>query len=176
MSLTPFLVHGGKKGAEQLDELLLDIKLPLGQFKATFERVDSSVMAILPKSAEANGDWTSIRVSLKKNARVTVDGFGIPFKSDDDELNGWVNNYKPIVEGFSLLDFFASEDFHIVVPRPVNAFRDTWQSEKLRPPFSYPYGDKHDWNPNHFRKLLSENKRKAQFEPNSRYVSPSTVA
>ena len=43
---------------------------------------------------------------MAEGARVSVEGFGMPFKNPEDpEVEGWICSNAPIVQGITLLDF-----------------------------------------------------------------------
>ena len=104
---------------------------------------------------------------------VTVDGFGVPFANrNDPELEGWVNENKPMVDGITLLDVLRQESFYFVIAQPLAEAQKDWDHATLPPPFSYPYGTRHEWDMPRYERLLAETKAPSQFPPAYSYEHP----
>jgi hypothetical protein len=118
-----------------------------------------------PQAKGAEKGLSLLTVHLQEGARVTVDGFGMPFNSVDAELNAWVKDNKPIVDDITLLDVLEQENFSFIVAIPAQDTEKHWDEGRLPPPFSYPYGTEHSWDLSRYEGLLREHKSQTQFQP-----------
>ncbi|KAG7284557.1 hypothetical protein NEMBOFW57_010935 [Staphylotrichum longicolle] len=115
---------------------------------------------------EAAGFGVRYTIRLPDGARIKVDGFGMPFANfENTEVEWWVNNNEPIVDGATLLDLVRKREFHFLVLESPIEVQKKWSEEHLPPPFTYPYGTEHDWNWDRYRTLLLETKSTEQFRP-----------
>jgi hypothetical protein len=103
-------------------------------------------------------------VHVTEGARVKVEGFGLPFANPQDpEIEGWINDDKPLVDAITLLDFLQAGEFYLIVAQPCRDLQKEWDESRLPPPFRYPYGTEHSWHES-YEALLSANKGQ-QFRP-----------
>ncbi len=110
----------------------VSIKFPLDH-KFVLEEPSASLVKTLVPDGKAANFWTLLTVTLDKDAKIT--GFGMPFSSPDNEVDAWVNDFKPIVDGISILELFRSRVFRVLVLRPLGPFRDmNWVPKQLGPP------------------------------------------
>lgn len=94
-----------------------------------------------------------------KDAHATITGFGVPFaNAEDAELEGWVNDSKPIVDSHTLLDVLKQRKFWIIIDMPAMHAGHKFREASLPPPFSYPYGSNQDWDVDNFKDLIKANK------------------
>ncbi|KAK4149095.1 P-loop containing nucleoside triphosphate hydrolase protein [Chaetomidium leptoderma] len=160
-------VEGGQ-GLAQAEEHSLCVKFPRGQ-TVTIEEAAPSLVTRLP------GARSLVTVRFNDGAQVKVDGFGMPFKNQEDpDVEGWINRNEPIVEGITLLDFLAQRTFCFVFVASPSTMAKEWDDTRLPPPFSYPYGSEHDWpsdaesrNPDlsRYANLLADTKSPEMFRP-----------
>ncbi|KAM0496632.1 hypothetical protein ACHAP8_007209 [Fusarium lateritium] len=152
------LDHTSKK-VLAFDYDTLEVHFPRGQTQLKFDAVPQSVV---DRFQVKNKDRVAIvRVSVQ--APVTVVGFGSPFRSSDAEVNGWVNDNKPIGEGGDLQSFLRQDKFTFLISeRPVD-LEKRMDLSKLPPPFRFPYSDDQSWDE---QRLAKEADLKGhQFQP-----------
>ncbi|KAH6850200.1 hypothetical protein B0I37DRAFT_428198 [Chaetomium sp. MPI-CAGE-AT-0009] len=134
-------IEGGR-GLSQSEEYTLNIKFPRGQIDMTIEQAHPALVKRFP----GVGKLSFVSVRLHEDARVRVDGFGMPYKNPEHpEAEGWINSNTPIVENITLLDFLARRSFFFAMAATPASIDKEWNDTRLPPPFSYPYGTEHDW-------------------------------
>ncbi|KEZ43961.1 hypothetical protein SAPIO_CDS4166 [Scedosporium apiospermum] len=160
---------GGKDGPSgpgirQLDMHRITVKFPRGDVAFSCHEAKPEQLAVFPNAKNVKKGLTIVSAMLRSPAR--VDGFGIPFANpEDQELEGWVNDNQPIVDGVSLLDFLSRDTFHFLVDYQLRETKWELREELLPPSFHYPYGDQHDWKPERYKRLLETAKSDRQFLP-----------
>lgn len=137
----------------------ITVKFPRGGYLCSFEEAPTSVIERFISSPKVQRGLTIMRVRLRDGAQVTIVGFGMPFaNADDTEVEGWVNESRPIVENYTLMDILSQRNFTIILTgRPEEATRD-FAEESLPPPFVFPYGSEQGWNEDLFKELIRNNK------------------
>ncbi|KAL6796115.1 hypothetical protein GGI42DRAFT_356725 [Trichoderma sp. SZMC 28013] len=90
------------------DEAEIRVKFPCEGCSYTFEEATNSDFG---RFLGAKGGLAVIRVSLTDEARVTITGFGMLFANADTQVEGWVNENKPIINNLTLLDVLHQEEF-----------------------------------------------------------------
>ncbi len=146
------------------DRHTIAIKFPLGKFARFFANAEDhpDVLARFP-DAKAKA-LTLLDIHLD-TAEVTVDGFGRPFANAGDvEVEGWVNDGKPILGNHTLVDLLQAKDFFVVVAFNAKDTEKEWDEARMPPSFAYPNGNKHSFQVNRMKKLLQDNKG-GQFLP-----------
>ena len=108
-----------------------------------------------------------IDVTLQDDAKVTVRGFGIPFANKGHVSESWVNSSVPLAGSMTLLNLLEQRTFSFLVDWHEKEAIKSWDESALGPPFSYPYGDDHEWNFERYETLLPANK--VSHTPNSLY-------
>jgi hypothetical protein len=140
-------------------KLTISVKFPRGGTSLSFEDAPH----LLPRFP-GNKCVSLTKVHFSDNARVTIEGFGIPFAHPDDpELEAIVNDNAPIVDGISLLDVLRQRTFKLVLPSLAKHVENAFDMAKLPPSFSYPYGVVHKWDAARFSRLIEENKSTEPF-------------
>ncbi len=142
------------------DRYMVDVKLPLGDFARSFaDAADKpDVLARFPDAKKGKGGLTLLEIHLD-TAEITVDGFGCPFaNAEDPEVEGWINDGKPIVESHSLIDILRTKDFYLVVAFGVKETEKEWAEGRMPPPFAYPYGNEHSFEVDRMKELLQKHK------------------
>lgn len=142
----------------------LTIKFPWDGFHYTITPATEEHFALLPRMCEQHASTGVLRITLKEGAHVQVDRYGIPFSDPDPKVNSWVNDNKPLFDDFTLLSLLQQRSFGIVTVHTVSAMKNMWRPELLPAPLVYPYGDKHDWDPEGAKAILAENKVKTAFD------------
>ncbi|UKZ82056.1 hypothetical protein TrVFT333_009839 [Trichoderma virens FT-333] len=98
----------------------------------TFKEAPKSVFDRFPNAKGREKGLTIIRVSLTEEARVTVNGFGMPFaNADDAEVEGWVNENKPIIYNLSFV--LRQRTLYLVIRLAVDIARKRFPVDKLPP-------------------------------------------
>jgi hypothetical protein len=142
----------------------LVVKLPNDRFQLAFEPVTPELLPLFPQPEGSPAALTLIRLSLVGDAQAEVDGFGMPFYCADEEVNRWVNEYKPVLDNFGLLDFFSQKVFQAVVSTPISALKSKFGSVTSLPKFEYPFGNNFSWDIPRLKAVLAKAKLKNQFE------------
>ncbi|KAL7906793.1 hypothetical protein GGI35DRAFT_482183 [Trichoderma velutinum] len=71
----------------------------------------------------------------------------MPFaNAEDAQVEGWVNENKPIINNLTLLDVLHRNTFYIAIDYPLTYAQNKLSEDLLLPPFSYPYGTEQHWN------------------------------
>ncbi|PTB63892.1 hypothetical protein BBK36DRAFT_1171340 [Trichoderma citrinoviride] len=137
----------------------ISVRFPREGCTFACEEASSAVFDRFPNATGREKGLTVIRVCLADEARVTVHGFGIPFaNADDPQVEGWVNESKPITGNLTLLDFIRQRNFYILVRLAPDVASKAFSMEKLPPPFKYPYGTDQRWDVDKFKDLIKVNK------------------
>lgn len=117
----------------------------------------------LPTQVLGNKNLCHVEVTL--DDAVDVTGYGMPFAAPfGHPSDGWIKKNEPIFGTTTLLDIFGQKTFHLIVKADEKIAREALRMDTLPPPFGYPYGEKHEWDPNKYSKLLKDTAGD-QFEP-----------
>ncbi|UKZ82049.1 hypothetical protein TrVFT333_009832 [Trichoderma virens FT-333] len=131
------------------------IKFPRRACSYLFSEAPKSILDRFPGAKSSKKGLTSLRVCLKDETCVTVTGFGLPFVNvEDAEVEGWVNDNKPIVDNYTVLDVLKQRSFFIVIDYPVQYTKNKLSEDLWSPPFSYPYGTEQRWDIDKFKDLI----------------------
>lgn len=140
------------------DHMRIHVQFPRDGCTYTFEEASKAVFDRFPNAKKQKG-LTVIRVSLTDDARVTITGFGTPFaNADDAQVEGWVNQNKPIINNLTLLDVLHRKTFYFVVSLDVDVASKRFSVDRLPPPIVYPYGTDQEWDVAKFKNLIRANK------------------
>lgn len=94
---------------------VITIKFPRGNISCSYDPVPLSVKTKFPQIQNWDS-FTYLTVRLNRGARPTIEGYGKHFSNPlDTELEGWVNDHKPIVQDVTLLDILRQREFFLVV-------------------------------------------------------------
>ncbi|EHK15923.1 uncharacterized protein TRIVIDRAFT_1445, partial [Trichoderma virens Gv29-8] len=141
------------------DQYFIKVRFPRDGCSYAFKEAPKAVYDRFPNAKGREKGLTIIRVSLTEEARVTVDGFGMPFaNAEDSELEDWINGNKPIVENLTLLDVLGQRTFYFVISVPVTVAMNRFSPDKLPPPYVSPYGTDQEWDVDKFKGLIKVNK------------------
>lgn len=115
---------------------------------------------------QSKKDLSLLEVFLKDepNANVAVHGFRMPLSRPGHPSEGWLNRDEPIADGRTMLDIFQQREFKLLVAAPDKILTNLFSDDALPPPFSYPYGQDHSWNPVRYRDIFAKAKGH-QFSP-----------
>lgn len=147
------------------DHHRITAKFPRGAYQVSIEDAPPSVASRFPNAKNAQRGLTLVTVKLNDGADVTVDGFGMPFHSADIEIDGWVNDNNVIAGGLNIIGLLQQRTFFLVVPLPRSDVEKEMDEGRLPPPFSYPYGMDHAWNPEKYRSIIQESRSSSAFQP-----------
>lgn len=82
-----------------------------------------------------------LKVVLHGDAKVAVEGFGMPFaNASDTRYEEWINEGKPIVDDWTLLKLLQQREFHLVVSKDPSSAINSLSEKALGAPFQFPYG------------------------------------
>ncbi|KAF4992306.1 hypothetical protein FDECE_13760 [Fusarium decemcellulare] len=147
-----------------VDRYEIEVRFPRGAFEITVMAAPEEIASGYPEAKGRDKGLTLITVRLGDRP-VQVGGFGVPFaNADDPEVEGWINDNKPIVDGHTLLDFLQQEVFSFVVAMAAVEAAKKLDPERLPPPFAYDYGIFSGWDVRGFKDLIEANKGH-QFAP-----------
>lgn len=128
---------------------------------------DAAILLKRPQNSISVGSPTPRdvkRASPSFGLASTITGFGMPFaNAENAQVEGWVNENKPIINNLTLLDVLQQRIFYIVIDYPLTYAQNKLSEDLLLPPFSYPYGTEQRWNVENFKDLIKTNKGR-QFE------------
>lgn len=128
------------------DQHRIVVKFPRNQTEFTFEETPEPIATRFP-DAKGKGPFSCLHVTLLGDAKVRVHGFGLPFANvEDAEVEAWVNDNAPIVEGHTLLDILAQRVFHFVIRQSAHDTEKHFHVDRLPPPFKHPYGATPGWD------------------------------
>ncbi|RSL44165.1 hypothetical protein CEP54_014797 [Fusarium duplospermum] len=138
------------------DRHWITVHFPRGHLQTLVEEAPKSVADRFPDAKGKDKGMTLINFNL--GADPTVNGFGVPFRSSDSEVDGWVNDNKPILDGHTLLDVLRQRHLYFVLAMaPADALKH-YSSDRLPPPFTYPYSEDQSWNLARFKKEMAASK------------------
>ena len=116
------------------------------------------MLSRFPDAKRAEKGLTYLSVVLGE-VPVKITGFGLPFaNAKDAEIEGWVNENKPILNGPTLLDVLTRGEFELVVAAPMVESQKNFDEDRLPPPFSYPYGTEQSWDVARYKEMIRDNK------------------
>ncbi|RSM06136.1 hypothetical protein CDV31_009233 [Fusarium ambrosium] len=140
-----------------VDHHRLDIKFPRGKIQTSFEDAPGPVLSRFPNAKRRDKGMTVFKVTM--DASATIHGFGYPFaNADDAEVEGWVNDNKPIVDGITLMDVLRSKRFCFVLPLPLAVATKCLATDRLPAPFIFPYGPCQEWKVSSYKEDIAKNK------------------
>ncbi|RSL50912.1 hypothetical protein CEP54_011672 [Fusarium duplospermum] len=140
-----------------VDHHRLNVQFPRGKIQTSFEDAPGPVLARFPNAKRRDKGMTVFKVVM--DASATIDGFGYPFaNADDAEVEGWVNDNKPIVDGITLMDVLRSKRFCFVVPLPLAVATKCLAMDHLPAPFIFPYGPCQEWKVSSYKEDIAKNK------------------
>lgn len=106
--------------AELLTEHPITVQFPRGQVDIQITEATPAHLERFPDLKSRERGSSLVTVSLQAEAKVL--GFGIPFvQLHDRQMEAWVNDNEPIVEGITLLDILESKKFTFIVPEPASS-------------------------------------------------------
>jgi hypothetical protein len=130
------------------------VKFPRGGIKSTF--TDADKIGGLRERIGKSGNLSIIHVKLHDDAKIIVDGYGLPFANIDHPSHGWLNDNQPMIEATTLAGFLQQRDFFLAVAFSADDMCKFWDYDLLPPPFSFPYGTVHNWNPTRYNRCTAE--------------------
>lgn len=99
------------------------------------------------------------KVELKNGARVTVDGFGVPFADPANPgTEAILNDNAAVVDNIGLLELLSQDCFRLVMPAKNKKLPSLFSMKRLPEPFSYPYGAVEEFAEEKYSALLAEHK------------------
>lgn len=86
-----------------------------------FDCVATSASAdLVSRMSTAFKDLTILELRLHSDAKITIEGYGVPFANQYHPCGEWLNENIPMVEGLSLLDVLEQRTFRIAVALSVD--------------------------------------------------------
>lgn len=147
------------------DQHRIRVKFPRGAIH-TVEDAPPTLLSRFPNAKAIERGLALVTVELQDNTEVTVVGFGLPFANPaDPELEGWVNDNKPIADNYTLVDVIRQRKLYFLVAYVTREVKKNWDDRLLPPPFTYPYGTDHTWDMDKYRRLLAKTKSPRAFQP-----------
>jgi hypothetical protein len=118
---------------------VITTRFPRGKISCSYDTVPLSVKTKFPQ-IENWDSFTYLTVRLNGGARSTINGYGKHFSNPlDTELEGWVNDHKPIVQGVTLIDVLRQREFFLVVSWAPGPASKSLGDQYLPPAFTYGY-------------------------------------
>ncbi|KAM7187111.1 hypothetical protein V8F33_011445 [Rhypophila sp. PSN 637] len=141
------------------------IKFPRGQYKAIITNIAGSDQ--LDPVLRDQTKLCRATITLDPQARVQVEGFGLPFANPSHPSHGWVNDDAPIVGDVALSNILQQREFVLLVNLWLGVLIQRFNQTLMPPPFSYPYGKlyQHGWDPQAYRKCIEAAPRKKGDSP-----------
>lgn len=93
------------------------VKLPRDKFDCVATSASADLVSRMPTTFK---DLTILELRLHSDAKVTVEGYGVPFANQYHPCGKWLNENTPMVEGLSLLDVLEQRTFRILVALSVD--------------------------------------------------------
>lgn len=133
------------------------VKFPRGHFTLHVEDLPAHLQTCFP-SKTSEPEACLLRISVDDEADVKVHGFAMPFANPGHISEDWLLRFKPIVGQHTLLDILQSKSFVFIVPKFRKIVEKHWDGSLLPPEFSYPFGERHDWDADRMSRLIQLNK------------------
>ncbi|EKJ73155.1 hypothetical protein FPSE_06768 [Fusarium pseudograminearum CS3096] len=135
------------------DQYVIQVRFPRESLKQTFGPVSDKLAALFPDTEALS----YIIISLG-DSKPTIFGYGRPYANTEDiEMQGWVNENKPIIGQTTLLDVLQFTEYHIVIPIKVAVAEKNIIPDRLPPPFEFPYAIPEAWRPDAFKRDIAAN-------------------
>ncbi|KAM3512749.1 hypothetical protein MY11210_003623 [Beauveria gryllotalpidicola] len=81
-----------------------------------------------------------VHITIPENSEPIVEGFGFPFSDrENKQLEGWLNDNKPIAAGFSLVDIIRQKKMSFFLDLCVQEVNKKYFAQPLPEPFELPY-------------------------------------
>lgn len=122
----------------------ITVKFPRSNTCRLIKNVPSEIRRRFPVSKP---QYSVLEVSLENEARVIVEGYGMPYAHKGHIAEKWLHQNQPIVHDVTLLGLLEQRSFHFVVNSRPDVLREIWDPALLPQPFRYPYafGKDHAW-------------------------------
>ncbi|UKZ77015.1 hypothetical protein TrVFT333_004731 [Trichoderma virens FT-333] len=150
----------------------LEVKFSLFGMEYSVEPVGSALLELLHGR---ENQFSVLEVHLGDNSDPRVSGFGMPFANSGHPSDAWINSGQPIIGKRTLLNILSQRTFRFVVESPADKVQASFVTERMHPPFSYPYDTQHHWD---LRNYKTPNKAKGhtfnrvwQFESHNDHVA-----
>ncbi|KIL93205.1 hypothetical protein FAVG1_03182 [Fusarium avenaceum] len=132
----------------------LKVKFP-HEIEVNFRAATEEEVSKLPKG-KAKMSW--VEVALKNDAKVTVEGFGLPYANASHPAHEWLRHpaSADIVGGKTLLDILQQEQFTFIVSEPHPLLQNKMDVTSLPASFDFGYGKIHSWDMERYMQQLSE--------------------
>jgi hypothetical protein len=123
------------------EQYTIQVRFPRSCFQLQHEEAPEKLVAQFPDAK----NLSYLTVSLN-DTKPVVTGYGRPFANvKDPQIESWVNNNKPVLNDYTLLDVLQLEKYHVVLPVKVADAQKSLDPNRAPPPFSFPYGSQ-SWN------------------------------
>ncbi|KAH6959138.1 putative DNA helicase [Fusarium avenaceum] len=132
----------------------LKVKFP-HEIRVSFRAATEDEISKLPKE-KVKMSW--VEVALKKGAKVTVEGFGLPYANPDHPAHEWLRHpaSADIIGGKTLLDLLQQEQFTFIVSEPHPLLQTKMDVTSLPASFDFGYGNIHSWDMERYMRQISE--------------------
>ncbi|KAL7904675.1 WD40-repeat-containing domain protein [Trichoderma velutinum] len=135
----------------------LEVKFNLVGLAYAIKPIEPALVKLLPKR---RNKLSVFEIDVEDNPGRLVCGFGMPFDNRGHPSDGWINYSQPIIGNHTLLDILSKRTFRFVVESSVEDMQASFVPKRIPPPFRYPYGTDHSWNPDRYDTMLHQTKGK----------------
>lgn len=143
VSFTDILIDdANSRSVRAVDQHLIKVRFPLGGCQVNVTEADKLLVDRFP-DVKNKGKRSVLTVTV--SAPIGVFGFGTPFQSPDAEVNGWVNDNRPIGDGTDLQTFLKQTEFTFLLNEKVDDVQKRFDPKQLPGLFSYPYSTDQSW-------------------------------
>ncbi|KAM0218236.1 hypothetical protein ACHAQI_001423 [Fusarium lateritium] len=149
------MMNGETQKVTPCDIRRFRVKFPREQIEIAYRAASQEEAAAYPKVKAA---MTWVDVTLGQDAKVSVEGFGMPYVNPGHPAEEWLRcpDSALVIGDLALLDVFQQRHFTFFVAYPDAPLKAQWSVASLAPKFDYGYGANHYWDMEKYMDQLQE--------------------